>query len=132
MTEPTLQTAEEVEAIATAERTKLLTEAGSLGLTGFRKNISTAALGELIQRHKDAKVQADAIVAEQLKERAKIPIDMVMCRVTKKGDNKISKGIHEPGKGDKRYAWRDNVMVDRKIAAELEDRGFVEIEDAAA
>lgn len=132
MTEPTLETADEVEAVSTAERNKLLAEAGSLGLTGFRKNISTAALAELIQRHKDAKKQADEIVAEQLKERAKIPIDMVMCRVTKKGDQKLSKGIHDPGKGDKRYAWRDNVMVDRKIAAELEERGYVEIEDAAA
>ena len=39
MTEPTLETADEVEAVSTAERNKLLAEAGSLGLTGFRKNI---------------------------------------------------------------------------------------------
>lgn len=132
MTEPTLQTAEEVEAVATAERTKLLTEAGSLGLTGFRKNISTAALGELIQRHKDAKVQADAILAEQAKITAAIPKNEVNCRVTKKGDQKISKGIHVPGKGDIRYGWKDTVMIDRKAALDLEERGYVEIEDAAA
>ena len=132
MTEPTLQTAEEVEAIATAERTKLLTEAGSLGLTGFRKNISTAALGELIQRHKDAKKQADAILAEQAKITAAIPKNEVLCRVTKKGDQKLSKGVHIPGKGDLCYGWKDTVMIDRRAANELEERGYVEIEDAAA
>lgn len=132
MTEPTLQTAEEVEAVATAERTKLLAEAGSLGLTGFRKNISTAALEELIQRHKDAKKQADAILAEQAKITAAIPKNEVMCRITKKGDQKLSKGIHIPGKGDMRYAWKDEVLIDRKAAIDLEERGFVEIEDATA
>ncbi len=132
MTEPTLQTAEEVEAVATAERTKLLTEAGSLGLTGFRKNISTAALGELIQRHKDAKKQADEILAEQAKITAAIPKNEVKCRVTKKGDQKLSKGIHVPGKGDLRYGWKDELSIDRKAALELEERGYVEIEDAAA
>jgi len=132
MTEPTLETAEEVEAVATAERNKLLAEAGSLGLTGFRKNISTAGLGELIQRHKDAKKQADQILAEQAKMTAKIHKDEVMCRITKKGDQKISKGIHVPGKGDLRYGWRDQVSIDRKAAMDLEERGFVEIEDAAA
>ena len=132
MTEPTLQTAEEVEAVATAERTKLLTEAGALGLTGFRKNVSTAGLGELIQRHKDAKKQADAILAEQAKISAAIQKNEVMCRVTKKGDQKLSKGIHIPGKGDLRYGWKDELSIDRKAALELEERGYVEIEDAAA
>ncbi|CAB4198906.1 hypothetical protein UFOVP1333_6 [uncultured Caudovirales phage] len=132
MTEQTPGTAEEVEAIATAERTKLLTEAGSLGLTGFRKNVSAAALEELIQRHKDAKKQADAILAEQAKISAAIPKNEVMCRVTKKGDQKLSKGIHIPGKGDLRYGWKDEVSIDRKAAHELEERGFVEIEDATA
>ncbi len=132
MTEPPLQTAAEVEAVANAERTKLLAAAGSLGLTGFRKNISTAALEELIQRHKDAKKQADAILAEQAKITAASPKNEVMCRITKKGDQKLSKGIHIPGKGDMRYAWKDEVLIDRKAAHDLEERGFVEIEDATA
>ena len=132
MAEPTLETAEEVEAVSTAERNKLLAEAGSLGLTGFRKNISTAALGELIQRHKDAKKQADEILREQAKITAAIPKNEVLCRVTKKGDQKLSKGVHVPGKGDLRYSWRDTVMIDRRAANELEERGYVEIEDAAA
>lgn len=132
MTEQTPETAEEVEAIETARRNKLLTEAGSLGLTGFRKNISTGALEELIQRHKDAKKQADAILAEQAKITAAIPKNEVLCRITKKGDKKLSKGVHVPGKGDLRYEWKDTVMIDRKAAAVLEERGFVEIEDATA
>jgi len=132
MTEPTLETAEEVEAVSTAERNKLLAEAGSLGLTGFRKNVSTAGLAELIQRHKDAKKQADQILAEQAKITASIPKNEVNCRVTKKGDQKISKGVHVPGKGDIRYGWKDTVMIDRKAALDLEERGYVEIEDATA
>lgn len=132
MTEPTPETAEEVEAAANEHRKKVLAEAGSLGLTGFRKNISTGALEELIQRHKDAKKQADAILAEQAKITAAIPKNEVLCRVTKKGDQKLSKGVHVPGKGDLRYSWKDEIMIDRKAAAELEERGYVEIEDAAA
>jgi len=132
MTEPTLETADEVEAVSTAERNKLLAEAGSLGLTGYRKNISTAALGELIQRHKDSKKQADAILAEQAKISAAIPKNEVLCRITKKGDQKLSKGIHIPGKGDLRYGWKDELRIDRKAARELEERGFVEIEEDAA
>jgi hypothetical protein len=132
MTEPTLETADEVEAVSTAERNKLLAEAGALGLTGFRKNVSTAALGELIQRHKDAKKQADAILAEQAKISAAIPKNEVLCRITKKGDQKLSKGIHIPGKGDLRYGWKDEVSIDRKAAHDLEERGYVEIEDATA
>ena len=81
---------------------------------------------------KDAKKQADEILREQAKITAAIPKNEVLCRVTKKGDQKLSKGVHVPGKGDLRYSWRDTVMIDRRAANELEERGYVEIEDAAA
>ena len=132
MTEPTLQTAEEVDTANAAKRAQLMAKAGALGLTGFRKNISLEGLEEAIQRHLDAKKQADEILAEQAKITAAIPKNEVKCRITKKGDQKLSKGIHVPGKGDLRYSWKDEVNIDRKAAMELEERGFVEIEDATA
>jgi hypothetical protein len=54
----------------------------------------------------------------------------VTVRVTKKGDNKISKGIHVPGVGDLKHSKGTELLIGLQVARELEDRGFVEIQDA--
>lgn len=52
--------------------------------------------------------------------------DEVTCRITKKGDGQVFKGgLDATGT----YAKGENITLDRKIADDLEDRGFVEIED---
>lgn len=50
--------------------------------------------------------------------------DEVSCRVTKKGDGQVFRG--DAGEGT--YSKGDTFSVDRKIADDLEDRGFVETE----
>jgi len=130
MTEQTLHTAEEVEALKNAERANLLAQAGALGITTLRKNASNETIRQAIERHMVAQAQADVVKAAQEDIRARQKADTVQCRITKKGDQKVSKGIHIPGRGDLKFAWRDVVMLDRKAALVLEDRGFVEIEDA--
>jgi pyruvate/2-oxoglutarate dehydrogenase complex dihydrolipoamide acyltransferase (E2) component len=54
-------------------------------------------------------------------------VGRVEVRVLKKGDNKISKGIHVPGVGDLCYKTGDHLSVSRESAIQLEERGFVEI-----
>lgn len=49
--------------------------------------------------------------------------DGVLCRVSKKGDGKISDG--QQG----HYAWKAMVRLPVDIAGALEDRGYVEIEE---
>lgn len=58
------------------------------------------------------------------------PPELVMCRVLKNGDGKISMGQHVAGIGDAFYEKGEKFSVERPIAEALEDRGYVEIEDA--
>jgi hypothetical protein len=53
----------------------------------------------------------------------------VKVRITKRGDGKISTGEHEPGLGDLTYEHREEVSMPRGRALELEEQGFVEIQD---
>jgi hypothetical protein len=55
------------------------------------------------------------------------PVANVMVRVTKQGDSKISMGIHVAGIGEAYYRWKEEFSVAPDIAAELEERYFVEI-----
>jgi len=51
--------------------------------------------------------------------------DLVMCRISKAGDGKVATGQSK----DKRfYAWKEQVEFPLAIAAELEDRGLLEVE----
>ena len=131
MTEPTPEMAEEVEAAQAAERKALLAELANYGLTAPRKKASNEQLREMLTNHIAAKAQADEILkAQAAAEKVKIR-DMVTCRITKAGDQKISRGIHIPGKGDLRFAWQEKIQVERAIAEQLEAKHYVEIEDAA-
>lgn len=58
------------------------------------------------------------------------PPEVVTCRVLKNGDGKISMGVHLAGVGDAFYEKGEEFDIERSIADELEDRGFVEIKDA--
>ncbi len=129
MTEPTLQTAEEVEAAETAERNALMSELGKHGLTP-PKRAGLERLRNMLANHLTAKAQSDEILRAQAAERAAKVKDIVACRVTKAGDQKISRGIHIPGRGDLRYSWKETFRTERSIADALEARNFVEIEDA--
>lgn len=62
---------------------------------------------------------------EALEDAGKVEI-----RVTKKGDGKLSKGIHVPGVGDLTHPQGAMLKMSKHIAEELEERGFVEIQDA--
>jgi|GEM_PF-5999477 len=50
--------------------------------------------------------------------------DEVSVRITKKGHGQVFSGV-----GEGTYSKGDTVILDRSIADNLEDRGFVEIED---
>lgn len=53
----------------------------------------------------------------------------VNVRVLKKGRGQISTGKHDPVTGDELYDFGDIFTVAKNIADELEERGFVEIQE---
>jgi hypothetical protein len=53
---------------------------------------------------------------------------VVQCRITKKGDGKVSTGQHAGGIGEAYYLWKETPSFPRSIAKALEERDFVEIE----
>lgn len=57
------------------------------------------------------------------------PEKMVTARVTKKGDGRISTGDHAAGLGDLTHDRGEILTLPEATALELEERGFVEIED---
>ncbi len=131
MTEQTPETADEVETARLEERKALLTELAKYGLTAPRKKASNEQLREMLVNHVAAKAQADEILRAQKAADAVKSRDMVTATVTKAGDQKISRGVHIPGKGDLKFAWKEKIKVERSIAEALEARYFVEIDDAA-
>ena len=75
-----------------------------------------------------AHVSEQALRQEEAKEQA----GKVSVRVTKKGDGKLSKGIHVPGVGDLTHPQGTILKMNKDVALQLEDRGFVEIQDGEA
>lgn len=55
---------------------------------------------------------------------------IVDCVVTKKGDGKISTGVHQAIGGDVLYEQDDTFSVAKSIADGLEDLGYVMIQKA--
>lgn len=53
--------------------------------------------------------------------------DLVRVRVLKRGDGKISTGVHDNKGGDMLYEQGEEFEVLESVAKELEDRDFVEI-----
>jgi hypothetical protein len=53
----------------------------------------------------------------------------VKVKVTKRGDGKISTGVHNAAMGDELYEQGETFSIAKNIADELEDRGFVMILD---
>jgi len=131
MTEPTLQTAEEVESAAAERMKALLMEAGALGIKGLRKNASEETVKQAIQRKRDELFQEAASKAAAERKRSEKPVETVQARILKAGDGKISTGIHIPGKGDVYHERGTVLTLERSIARGLEARGFVEIEENA-
>lgn len=124
----TTQTPEE------AEYEGLMAQADKLRISRtFKKGISAEGIREAIERHMAAGGQAKLILEAQAADKAaKGPADMVSVRVLKLGDNKISKGVHIPGAGDLRFRFGEIVKFDRKIALDLEGRGYAEIQDVVS
>lgn len=56
---------------------------------------------------------------------------IVNVRVLKKGDGKVSTGNHSNRGGEELYEYKDEFPIAKSIADQLEDRGFVEIIEAA-
>lgn len=54
---------------------------------------------------------------------------MVVCRITKQGDGKVSMGKHFAGIGEAHYEWKEAPTFPLSVARALEERGFVEIEE---
>ena len=85
--------------------------------------------------------QADALIAVEAdlaakkraaRQAAKIEVvqvepDQVTVRVLKKGNEKVSMGIHVTGIGEAHYEHGETFLVSLPIAEALEERGFVEI-----
>ena len=57
---------------------------------------------------------------------------IVRCRVLKAGDGKISTGQHVAGVGEVHFERGEEFDCAERTALLLEDRGYVEIEDAPA
>lgn len=53
---------------------------------------------------------------------------IVQCRITKKGDGRVSTGQHAAGIGEVYYLWKETPSFPLSIAKALEARDFVEIE----
>lgn len=53
---------------------------------------------------------------------------LVQCRITKKGDGRVSTGQHAAGIGEAYYLWKETPSFPLSIAKALEARDFVEIE----
>jgi len=56
--------------------------------------------------------------------------EMVQVRVLKRGDGKISTGVHDNRGGDVLYEKGETFEVARNVAEELAERDFVEIIEA--
>lgn len=113
-----------------AERAALYQEAASLGIP-IDKRRGTEAIREHIARNKVAKAQAMEIIKAQEALRAAEKAPEVTVRITKLGHQKISRGVHIPGKGDLTFSWKETTVLERPIAEALEAKGFVEIDEAA-
>ena len=83
------------------------------------KGRPTETILEMIGKH---------LGAAAIKGRTEVPLTRVQVRVLKKGDNKISKGIHIPGIGDICHKAGDVIAMSSDSASVLEERGFVEIQ----
>jgi hypothetical protein len=70
--------------------------------------------------------KTEAAVAAPKKPDA-LPEGWVMCRVTKKGADRISTGEHVVGKGDVTHPLNARFGAPKEIAAALEARDFVEL-----
>lgn len=92
---------------------------------------SNAAAAEEAAKQEALKKRAARQAAAKLREDAPPP-DLVSCRVLKNGDGRVSMGQHVPGVGDAFYEKGETFRIERGIAVELEDRGYVEIEGEPA
>jgi hypothetical protein len=77
-----------------------------------------------------AERQAKAQLVEPIGARKFDPTP-VTCRVLPKGDGRVSRGEHIPAVGEDHYERGERFSLAKSIALELEERGFVEIEDPA-
>lgn len=57
---------------------------------------------------------------------------VVICRVLKAGDGKISTGVHGNRGGEELYEFKEEFAVAKSIALALEARHYVEIQDEPA
>lgn len=105
-------------------RKEILAEAESAGMNlADLEGVENDEVLALIGQH----VGAQALKKEDAVEQK----GHVSMRVLKAGDGKISKGVHVPGVGDLKYKQGDVIDgAKAHLAAQLEDRGFVEILDA--
>lgn len=92
---------------------------------------SQAEAAEAKAKEEALRKRAARQAAAKLKEDAPPP-DVVSCRVLKAGDGRVSMGIHIAGVGDAFYERGETFKIERSIAADLEDRGLVEIEGQPA
>jgi FKBP-type peptidyl-prolyl cis-trans isomerase len=73
--------------------------------------------------------QAAAQEAPKERPKGRFNAKPVSVRVLKAGDGKVSRGQHIGGVGEDHYERGEVFSVATSIAQELEDRGFVEIQD---
>lgn len=81
-------------------------------------------------RGADARKQEGEALAKASARRAEAAVKAdppKRCRVLPNGDGKVSTGVHIAGVGDDFYEKGDEFSVPGKIAAELQDRGLVEV-----
>ena len=78
------------------------------------------------------KMRDDKAQAQMAAEQGEFYGKKVIVRVTKKGAGQISTGVNITGMGDMTYEAGEMPEMDLLVAKDLEERGFVEIQDAGA
>ena len=97
------------------------------GKPGGRKKKAAAVIPTAAELTQEEIVKRAVLQSKKNVEPPKPP-ELVTVRVLKRGDGRISTGHHVAGFGDAFYTHGETFTTTAENAAELEERGFVEIE----
>ena len=124
------KTAEAIEQERDETRKALHKEAIEVGVKIDKRWSNERLLEEISRKHIEL-AQQKAVTNAQAELKTAAHTETVSARILPMGNNKISKGIHIPGKGDIKYQTGDTMNCERALAEGLQARGFVEIQNAA-
>jgi len=125
------QTVEAQETERQELRRQLEKEAIEVGLKVGKRWSDEKLIEEIGRKHIEI-AQQTAVTNAKREIKSASDTDIVRVRILPMGNDKISRGVHIPGKGDLFYKAGDTMNVERQIAEVQQARGLVEIQNAAA